>query len=178
MLCPRHIVETLGSIKFGETSKNSPKFIAKVSCPYFLSISTTSSFLLTTPSTQDIEEHAVLLCSLLLGFGLNAYVVVGTKSKGQAHMWVMTLGADPEGRGVVTFWEGITGQRYVQPNFDPNAQAGKPLPLPTHPYRTVGCVFNHTHFYANAQPSDAVSTCRFDLTNESHWKAMSSEAIK
>ena len=129
---------------------------------------------------QDIEEHAVLLCSLLLGFGLDAYVVIGTKSKGQAHTWVMTLGAEPEGGGggTVTFWESITGQRYVQPKFDPNTRAGKPLPLPTHPYRTVGCMFNHAHFYANTQPSDAVSTCRFDLTNETHWKAMSTEAIK
>ena len=132
------------------------------------------------PLVQDVEEHALLLCSLLLGFGLDAYVVIGTKSKGQAHMWVMTLGAEPDERGgsTVTFWESITGQRYIQPNFDPNTQAGKPLPLPTHPYRTVGCVFNHAHFYANAQPSDAVSTCRFDLTNETHWKAMSTEAIK
>jgi len=26
----------------------------------------------------DVQEHAVLLCSLLLGFGLDAYVCVGT----------------------------------------------------------------------------------------------------
>lgn len=127
-------------------------------------------------TVQDVEEHAVLLCSLLLGFGLDAYVVIGTKSKGQAHTWVMTLGAE-EGGGV-TFWESVTGQRYVQPMFDPDTQAGKPLPPPTHPYRTIGCVFNHQSFYANAQPSNAVSACRFDLSNESLWKAMSPEAIK
>ena len=121
-----------------------------------------------------MEDHAVLLCSLLLGFGLDAYVVIGTKSKAQAHTWVMTLGAE----GGVTFWESISGQRYVHPEFDPTTQAGKPLPPPIHPYRTVGCVFNHKSFYANAQPSGAVSTCHFDLTNEAHWKAMSQEAIK
>ena len=27
----------------------------------------------------DIEEHAVLLCSLLLGFGLESYVCLGSK---------------------------------------------------------------------------------------------------
>ncbi|KAJ8303256.1 hypothetical protein KUTeg_019652 [Tegillarca granosa] len=30
----------------------------------------------------DCEDHAILLCSLLLGFGLDAYVCVGTKNKG------------------------------------------------------------------------------------------------
>ena len=27
----------------------------------------------------DVEPHAYLLCSLLLGFGLDAYVVLGTR---------------------------------------------------------------------------------------------------
>ncbi len=56
---------------------------------------------------QDCEDHAVLLCSLLLGFGLNAFVCVGTKAKGAAHSWVMTLAPD----GLVTFWESLTGHR-------------------------------------------------------------------
>jgi centrosomal protein CEP76 len=37
----------------------------------------------------DSEDHAVLLCNLLLGFGLEAYVCVGVNSEG-AHAWVMT----------------------------------------------------------------------------------------
>lgn len=57
---------------------------------------------------EDCEDHAVLLCSLLLGFGLNAYVCVGTKAKGAAHTWVMTI--SPEGE--VTFWESLTAHRY------------------------------------------------------------------
>ena len=56
---------------------------------------------------KGVEDHATLLCSLLLGFGLDAYVCVGTKSKGIAHTWVMTLGHN----GVVTFWEPLTAQR-------------------------------------------------------------------
>ena len=56
---------------------------------------------------QDAENHATLLCSLLLGFGLDAYVIVGTKAKGIPHAWVMTLGTD----GLVTFWESLTGHR-------------------------------------------------------------------
>ena len=60
-------------------------------------------------SLQNCEDHAVLLCSLLLGFGLDAYVCIGTKSKGTAHAWVATIGHS----GIVTFWESLTGHRWV-----------------------------------------------------------------
>ena len=49
----------------------------------------------------------MLLCSLLLGFGLDAYVCLGTKVKGLAHAWVMTRNID----GSVCFWEALTAQR-------------------------------------------------------------------
>ena len=58
-------------------------------------------------SLQDCEDHAALLCSLLLGFGLNAYVCIGTKLKGSVHAWVMTISID----GLVTFWESVNGHR-------------------------------------------------------------------
>lgn len=58
---------------------------------------------------KDCEDHAALLCSLLLGFGLDAYVCIGTKVKGQPHCWVMTIDTD----GLVTFWESLNGSRYV-----------------------------------------------------------------
>ena len=58
-------------------------------------------------SIQEVEDHAVLLCSLLLGFGLNAYVCIGAKSKGIAHAWVVTIATD----GIATFWESLTAQR-------------------------------------------------------------------
>lgn len=38
----------------------------------------------------DIEDHCNLLCSLFLGFGLDAYVVVGTNNNGN-HFWVLQL---------------------------------------------------------------------------------------
>ena len=60
--------------------------------------------------------------------------------------------------------------RYRHAHFDPNVQAGSPPPKPAHPYRTIGCIFNHTSFYANAQPSDSVLTCGFSLHNRSQWK--------
>ena len=48
-----------------------------------------------------------MLCSLLLGFGLDAYVCVGTKAKGSVVAWVMTIAVE----GQVTFWESLNGHR-------------------------------------------------------------------
>uniref|UniRef100_A0A4W5NXZ6 Centrosomal protein of 76 kDa n=1 Tax=Hucho hucho TaxID=62062 RepID=A0A4W5NXZ6_9TELE len=68
-------------------------------------------------SKGDCEDHATLLCSLLLGFGLDAYVCVGTKPKGLAHTWVMTRGTD----GTITFWESLTAHRHSSDHFHSNA---------------------------------------------------------
>ncbi|CAH3154354.1 unnamed protein product [Pocillopora meandrina] len=122
----------------------------------------------------DCEDHAVLLCSLLLGFGLNAFVCVGTKGKGAAHTWVMTI--SPEGE--VTFWESLTAHRYAHRPVNPDDPPALKQSRPDHPYRTVGCVFNHRTFYANSQPTDSVEVCQFELQNEARWKCMSEEALR
>ncbi|XP_026781878.3 centrosomal protein of 76 kDa isoform X1 [Pangasianodon hypophthalmus] len=121
----------------------------------------------------DCEDHATLLCSLLLGFGLDAYVCVGTKAKNIPHTWVMTCGTD----GTVTFWESQTAHRYLHQPIDPEAPPLVPQPKPTYPYRTIGCVFNHKTFLANCQPSDSVELCVFDFMDASRWKAMNEEAV-
>ncbi|KAK3589311.1 hypothetical protein CHS0354_026966 [Potamilus streckersoni] len=121
----------------------------------------------------DCEDHAVLLCSLLLGFGLDAYVCVGTKAKGAVHAWVMTISVD----GLITFWESLNGHRYIHEAIDPNMPPMDKQHRPKYPYKTVGCVFNHQSFYANYQPSDSVEVCQFKLDDESRWKAMSQDAI-
>ncbi|XP_010637302.1 centrosomal protein of 76 kDa isoform X2 [Fukomys damarensis] len=122
----------------------------------------------------DCEDHANLLCSLLLGYGLEAFVCVGTKAKGVPHAWVMTCGTD----GTVTFWESLTGHRYIHKPASPDEPPLAEQPKPLYPYRTIGCVFNHQMFLGNCQPSDAVETCVFDLNDESKWKPMSEDAIK
>ncbi|XP_075069368.1 centrosomal protein of 76 kDa isoform X1 [Mixophyes fleayi] len=122
----------------------------------------------------DCEDHCNLLCSLLLGFGLDAYVCVGTKGRGVAHTWVMTSGTD----GAITFWESLTGKRYIHKPINPDDPTLVEQPKPLYPYRTIGCIFNHQRFLANCQPSDSVDLCVFDLNNESRWKPMSEEAIK
>ncbi|XP_028593232.2 centrosomal protein of 76 kDa isoform X1 [Podarcis muralis] len=122
----------------------------------------------------DCEDHSNLLCSLLLGFGLEAFVCVGTKAKGAPHTWVMTYGID----GIITFWESLTGHRYIHNPIKPDDPPIVEQPKPLYPYRTIGCVFNHHKFLANCQPTDAVEVCSFDLHDESKWKPMSGEAIK
>ncbi len=109
----------------------------------------------------DVEDHATLLCSLLLGFGLNAYVCIGTVKDREDgperdHVWVLSI-SGKRGKNCV-FWESLTGQRFV----------GKE----NVPYSRVSCVFNHESFYGNKQVDDRVSRCHFDLTDDQRWKAM------
>lgn len=99
---------------------------------------------------------------------------VGTKAKGVPHTWVMTCGSD----GTITFWESLTGHRYIHRPINPDDPPLVEQPKPLYPYRTIGCIFNHQKFFGNCQPSDAVEVCVFDLHNESKWKPMSGEAIK
>jgi len=103
----------------------------------------------------------LLLCSLLLGFGLDAYVAVGTDAQG-GHLWVVTRSSPQR----TVFWESLSGQRTVHDMgaADDSARAAH--------YRTVGCVFNHESFYANCQGDDSVAACVFDLENRARWKAM------
>lgn len=46
-----------------------------------------------------------------------------------------------------------------------------------HPYKTIGCVFNHRTIYANIQSLPDVDTCSFNVRDQSKWKAMSEDAI-
>lgn len=122
----------------------------------------------------DCENHSILLCNLLIGFGLDAYVCIGTKLKNQAHSWVVTISYN---YGEIVFWESITGNRYLHQMIDPDDPPLEKNLLVKHPYRTVSCLFNHKTFYANIQPSINIETCSFILKDQTKWKAMSEDAI-
>ncbi|KTF95401.1 hypothetical protein cypCar_00022039 [Cyprinus carpio] len=121
------------------------------------------------------EEPATLLCSLLLGFGLDAYVCVGTKAKNIHDLRYRWLHHKFDCTQPSCF---IFCTRYLHRPIDPDAPHIVPQPKPTHPYRTLGCVFNHKMFLVNCQQSDAVELCVFDFTDGSCWKAMSEEAVR
>ncbi|XP_067013027.2 centrosomal protein of 76 kDa isoform X2 [Anabrus simplex] len=120
-----------------------------------------------------VEHHAFLLCSLLLGFGMDAYVCTGTNGP-HPWMWVLTVGGQ---KSSVIFWESTTGARYSHVN--PTGTSDDP---PTenlaYPYSKIGCIFNDKHFYANIQERDWVPMCKFHLEDSRQWKAMSPAAIQ
>ena len=106
------------------------------------------------------------LCNLLLGFGLDAYVVVGTNSEG-SHAWVMTRQPpNAQGKQHVDFWESLTGTKLA--SDDPRVHRF---------YRTVGCVFSNKAFFANIQADDRVVNTEWDLEDQYLWKAMSQQYI-
>jgi centrosomal protein CEP76 len=123
----------------------------------------------------DSENHSILLCNLLLGFGLDAYVCIGTKSKNEPHTWVVTISHD---YNEIIFWESLNGNRYIHFYLDPDDPPMNKINIVVkHPYKTIGCVFNHKIFYANIQAISNVDTCNFHLRDQSKWKAMSEDAI-
>jgi centrosomal protein CEP76 len=115
-------------------------------------------------------DHSLLLCGLLRGFGLNAYVCLGASADG-AHAWVLTCDIsrtkNPYSSNVDLkftnwkFWESLTAKVYKYD--DPRVNSL---------YRTVGCVFNDTEYYGNVQESDQVTKTNFDLADPRLWKNM------
>jgi len=148
----------------------------------------------------DCEDHAILLCSLLLGFGLDAYVCVGAvrESTGATrdHVWVITRSrrgsSSSSSRTRVVFWETLTGQRYPHRLLSTGGSSsggggngggggggggGGPDADTTPQYQTIGCAFNHRTFYANRQSNDSVPLCNFTFEDERCWKGMDPEIM-
>lgn len=79
----------------------------------------------------------------------------------------MTLDQNLDTTSKVTFWESLTGQKLQL--SDPRIHRF---------YRTIGCVFNQTSFYANIQPDDWVISTIFELEDDALWKSMDKQQIK
>ena len=106
------------------------------------------------------EDHCHLLCSLLLGMGLKAYVCVGTTSKGE-HSWVMS-----ETSSSVVFWECTKGVKLDF--FSPKALTF---------YKTVNAVYNNRDYYANIQLDDSISGTKFNFKDGTLWKKMDENVL-
>lgn len=87
----------------------------------------------------DDRDHALLLCGLLLGYGIKAYIVIGMAAD-EEHEWILTISG-----GSLTFWEPLNGERYKLSDHKVMTQ-----------YQTANCIFNNKHFYANIQQDDRV----------------------
>ena len=170
-----HFLCDIASIKYFDTPSLAARFVS------LFSISETSmssagyggtngwmsSFSFCSIGIGSSESHALLLCSLLLGFGLDAYVSLGTKRGFGKYAWVSTFNSD----GEVTFWDAVCGQKY---------RHGLPGEVsPSHPFLTLDSLFNKKYMLANCQPSNCCTFCHFQLGNPVHWKKllMESESI-
>ena len=111
----------------------------------------------------NVCDHALFLCSLLLGFGLNAYIAIGT-SEDEPHMWVLTKNKK-DGKNLM-FWESVLGQRYSIND-----------PKITERYQTVNCVFNNKEFYANLQLDDRVGKTSLNFADKKCWRSINKKII-
>lgn len=111
----------------------------------------------------NVCDHALLLCCLLLGFGLNAYVAIGT-SEEHPHMWVLTQGKGFSGQ---TFWESLTGDK-----FPVNSSVSLKR------YHTINCVFNDKEFYVNLQLDDRVGRSALNFSDKKCWKSINRKTIE
>lgn len=103
-------------------------------------------------------NHAALLCSLLLGFGLDAYCAVGSCHGGETGVFVVTRSVDARGAAKVTVWNPASGERTT-----PSEQAV---------FATVDCLFNNKSLFANCQASNSLVAVSFDCHNEELWKPL------
>jgi len=117
----------------------------------------------------DVEDHCTLLCSLLLGFGLEAYIAIGTlknESQPSLHTWVITRArnTDSTEKGTL-FWETTNGLRMKTNEIK-------------EVYRTITCVFSEYEFYANIQEDDSVENASYEFEDETKWKRMNKDILK
>eukprot|EP00727_Mastigamoeba_balamuthi_P000314 m51a1_g1028 putative centrosomal protein of 76 kda (719) ;mRNA; f:660303-663841 len=103
--------------------------------------------------------------ALLLGFGLDAYVCVGSPGNSSQtdagrHAWVLERRDD----GSAVFWESTTACRYTYPVTHKKAPR----------YQSVDCAFNNAALYANVQDAEATS---FALEDPRLWKQLPAAAL-
>lgn len=113
----------------------------------------------------DVEDHVTLLCSLLLGFGLDAYIASGIAINGP-HLWVITRNKIDSKNYDVVFWESLTGQRVKVD--DPKVYRF---------YKRIHCVFNDTNFYASIQNDESVFNTVYAFEEETLWKSIPKDKI-
>jgi hypothetical protein len=133
----------------------------------------------------DVEDHATLLCSLLLGWGMEAYVAYGLVSSAAVGEDVLRHhpsdpiiargGAgggtghrsyciphywvatfDGVEDGAVLFWEALTGQQYEVP-VDKNRRILLEEGTPRHPFRFLFSLFRHDRFLLSVERAPALS---------------------
>lgn len=132
------------------------------------------------------QDRAVLLCSLLLGFGLDAFVCVGTRDAAaddesaapaeEEYAWVLTryTSSSAEGGFRVIFWDPATGSRIAPPT----ALGTDARQAARCPYARIACIFSGDRFFAVTAGDDTTgylnvkSGWAFEDAAGAAWKAM------
>eukprot|EP00755_Sulcionema_specki_P014127 Sspe_Gene.9118::Locus_3071_Transcript_4_4_Confidence_0.500_Length_3082::g.9118::m.9118/K16457/CEP76; centrosomal protein CEP76 len=127
----------------------------------------------------DSADHANLLCSLLLGFGLDAWVALGKDSGGKPAVWVLTRSSSAVsgGQPTVLLWDVLTGARHhvsgPPPSDHPGvSQSGRYARCRIH------CAYTHGAFVANLQVDDLIPSTHYDFDTERLWKGMNPLKLK
>ncbi len=111
----------------------------------------------------DVEAHSVLLAAMLLGFGCDAYIVIGDSENGST-AWVMTIDIDQPGDPL--FWEPCASVRHQWSSVraSPSSMG----------LRSIDCVFNNEKLFVNFDLQSTLhSGMSFDFTDKNHWKELS-----
>lgn len=118
-------------------------------------------FVLLCRGKGTTSERAPLLCSLLLGFGLDAWVATGLDNKDTAVTWVLTrtYHAQADIPVSITFWDLSTGMKW--------ASTG------SHPFKEVHACYSHLRFVACLDQNPTLEHAEFDFGDERRWKEMS-----
>lgn len=135
------------------------------------------------------EDHALLLCSLLLGWGLDAWVALGLAADAVTeedndipttqypHCWVVTLDNDPDRPSFpsVTFWDVMNGTQIEDVTGSATGQTSP------HRFKELHAMFNNKVFAVNVQHLTAVTTdgtrsspplMSFDISNDRHFQLL------
>ena len=110
-----------------------------------------------------MQELAILLCSLFLAFGLDAYVCLGRNSLGQRVSMVLTR---PSGKKAV-LWDPTSGKPYG------GREAGEgAMSLSLAPMQRIHSCFNSEYVFANQQASDEVTSVSWSLEDAPRWASL------
>lgn len=105
----------------------------------------------------SLEERAILLCSLLLGYSFDAWVCLGSDGRGASHCWVVVRDrADASTPVEVTCWDPLHGSRI---------RASEPEYLTS--YSCIDTVFNHRRLYIGKVTS--IAHARYDFGDPRFW---------
>jgi centrosomal protein CEP76 len=137
-----------------------------------------STFAFLAQRRGDSPNHAALLCSLLLGFGLDAYCVHGSSTDTAVHsVNGKPQSVEAQSRVMVLtrhVAHGPTGEAsYEGRIWDPcNGGNFSAIDVDSHRLATIDCAFNHRMLYANVQEHNRTDTTQFAFEEEALWKGV------